>query len=132
MSVLRKIAVTGLVGGVSFLLTDLIFESLPAQFAMAVGFGSVVLLIQFLVDFERRLARVEDSQVRSVDDIRRTVRDGFAGVNHATGLFSQVEAGGLEPAAVTALVRNSARIGPDTPRLVRDFARLEIGNWSTF
>lgn len=131
-SVVKKITITALVGVLSFPLTDLLFGSLPAQIAMAAGFGSVVLLIQFLVDFEKRLGKVEAEQVKSVADIRSVVYDGFAKVNDATRLFAQVEAAGVQPPAVTTLVRHAAGISPDAHPLVCAFAQQEIDRVSRF
>src|SRR3954453_14958315 len=86
-SVSRKIIVTVIVGAISFPLTDLLFSSVSAQLAMAAGFGAVVLLLQFLIDFEIRLARVESGQRESAAEIRATVAEGYSNVNAVTRLF---------------------------------------------
>jgi hypothetical protein len=132
VSVVRKIIVTALVGGASFLLTDLVFSSPQAQFAMAVGFGSVVLLIQFLIDFEKRIRSVERQLVDSVSHIRDTVDGGFARINDTTQLITQVEKAGLDPSSATTFLHNFARIERATPLLVREFAALEIDRVSGF
>lgn len=124
--VLRKIFVTLLLGGISFPFTQLLFPSLAGQIAAAAVFGAVVLMVQFLVDFERRLGRVEDGLVDCVDSIREIVLQGFAKVNHATQLIAQVESAGLRSAAVTGLIEHAASISPDAPPLVRAFVQLEV------
>lgn len=124
--VLRKIFVTLLLGGISFPFTQLLFPSLAGQIAAAAVFGAVVLMVQFLVDFERRLSRVEDRLVDCVDSIREIVRQGFAKVNHATQLVAQLETAGLTSVAVTGLIENAANISPEAPQLVRAFVQLEV------
>lgn len=125
-SVIRKITITAIVGALSFPLTDMIFSSLPAQFAMAAGFGSIVLLVQFLADFDKRLVGVEATQVESVAEMQRVVEKGFSKVNDATRLFAEVDAAGLKSVAVTRLVRYAAGIGADAAPLVCAFAQSEI------
>lgn len=125
-SAVRKIIITTIVGVVTFSVTNFIFSSLSAQLAMTVGVGSVVLVIQFLADFEKRLLRLEAEQSRNASEIRQVVEQGFAKVNAATELFAQVEAIGLKPDAVTRLARRAAEMDRDAPRLVTAFAQAEI------
>jgi hypothetical protein len=130
--VVRKITVTAIVGAISFPLTDLIFDKTSQQLAMAAGVGSVVLLVQFLVDFEHRLLRVEREQVNSVTEIQLVVDRGFAKINDATQLFAQVESAGLHADTITKLVQRAVAIGPEVPRLVYAFAQSEIDRVSEF
>jgi hypothetical protein len=125
-SVLRKIGVTLLMGAISFPFTQLLFSDLAGQIAAAAVFGSIALVVQFLVDFERRLGRVEDGLDTAVHQIRETVRQGFARVNDATELVSRMETAGMETVAVAKLVRHAAGISPHAPALVRDFVQLEV------
>jgi hypothetical protein len=126
VSVLRKIGITLLMGAISFPFTQLLFPSLEGQIAAAAVFGGFVLMIQFLVDFERRLGRVEAGLVDCVENIRDMVTEGFAKVNHATELVAQVETAGLKTVAVTRLMQHAAGISPDVPPLVRAFVQLEV------
>jgi hypothetical protein len=123
---MRKIGVTLLMGAISFPFTQLLFSDLPGQIAAAAVFGSVALVVQFLIDFERRLGRVEDSLEDAVKQIRETVRQGFARVNDATELVARMETAGMQSVAVTELVRHAAAISPHAPALVRDFVQLEV------
>ncbi len=131
-SVLRKIVVTTIVGAVSFPFTQLLFDSLPGQVITAAAFGGVILLIQFLVDFEKRLAKVESRMTDSVAEIRRVVEQGFSKVNDATQLLAKVETAGLQTVAVTQFMRHAAGISADAPCLVCTFAQLEIDRVSEF
>ncbi len=130
-SVLQKIIITGVFGVLSFPITDMIFSTLPQQFAMAAGFGAIALLIQFLIDFDKRLHQVEVRQEVCVEEIRRAVQEGFAKVNESTLLVAEAEEAGLGP-AVTELVRRASKIGPDESRLARAFALTEINRLSRF
>jgi hypothetical protein len=117
-------------GAISFPFTQLLFPELAGQIAAAAVFGSVVLVIQFLIEFERRLARVETGFVDAVDNIRDLVRQGFAKVNDATQLVAQVETAGFKTVAVTRLIEHVAGISPDAPPLVRAFVQLEVNRVS--
>jgi hypothetical protein len=129
-AVLRKIGVTVLMGVISFPFTQLLFPELAGQIAAAAVFGSVVLMIQFLIEFERRLGRVELGLVDAVANIRDLVRQGFAKVNDATQLVAQVEIAGLDTVAVTRLVQHAAMISPEASPLVRAFVQLEVNRVS--
>lgn len=131
-SVIRKIVITTVIGVIAFPFTQLLFSSLPGQVAMAAAFGSIVLLIQFLVDFEKRLAAVEQQLIASVAETRRVVEEGFSRVNDATELLAQVETAGLQTVAVTQLMQRIAGISSDTPRLVCTLAQIEIDRVSEF
>jgi hypothetical protein len=131
-SVVRKIIITVLVGAVSFPITDLIFSSLPAQFAMATAFGGIVLLIQFLIDFEKRLAQVEHGQFESVAEIQRTVTRGFSSINEATRLYARSETVGLKDSAVVKLAQSATEVSPEVPRLTTALAQSEIDRVTVF
>jgi hypothetical protein len=117
---------TLLLGAISFPFTQLLFSDLVGQIAAAAVFGSVALIVQFLIEFERRLAGVEDALGVAVNQIRETVRQGFARVNDATELVARMETGGVQTVALTNLVRHAAGISPHAPPLVRDFVQLEV------
>jgi hypothetical protein len=117
-------------GAISFPFTQLLFPELAGQIAAAAVFGSVALVVQFLMEFERRLAGVEAGLADAVGRIRETVRQGFAKVNDATELVTQMETAGVRPDAVTRLVKHAAGISPHAPPLVRDFVQLEVDRLS--
>lgn len=125
-SVATKIAITAVVGAVSFPLTNLLFSSLSGQLAMSVGIGGLILIVQFLVDFEARLSSVEVSQRENLAEMRNTIEIGFANLNYATQLVVGVEQAGVRSGSMTELVRRAAELGPDTPPLVSAFVQSEI------
>jgi hypothetical protein len=131
-SVLRKIVITTIIGAISFPFTQLLFSSLAGQVITAAAFGSIVLLIQFLVDFEKRLAKVESRMIDSVAEMRAVVERGFARVNDATQLMAGVETAGLQTVAVTQLMQHAAGISAEAPLLVCAFAQREVDRVSEF
>jgi hypothetical protein len=131
-SVIRKVVITTVVGLVAFPFTQLLFDALTGQILTAAAFSSIVLLVQFLADFEKRLVGVETQLVESIAAVREVVSEGFSKVNDATGLMAQVETAGLQTVVVTRLMRNAAGISPQVPCLVRSLAQKEIERVSTF
>ncbi len=113
-------------GAVSFPFTQLLFSDLAGQIAAAAAFGSVALIVQFLIEFERRLAAVEAGLVDAIRQVREAVRQGFAKVNDATELAARIEAGGVQSDAVARLVTHASGISSHAPTLVRDFVQLEM------
>jgi hypothetical protein len=128
--VLRKVVVTSTIGGVTYLATFLAGQSQISAVMLSSYVGGVVLVVQFLVDFEIRLASVETGQVRQAVDLRQLVDDRFANVSSATELFGQVEASQLRD-HVVRLARNSIRIRSDR-QLVVDLAQHQIDQVSIF
>src|SRR5262245_29872388 len=62
VAVLRKIVVTVVFAALSFPLANLLFESPIGQLLTALSVAAVALVIQFLIDFEQRLAVVESDK----------------------------------------------------------------------
>lgn len=72
-SVVRKIIITTILGLIAFPFTQLLFPDPPGQIAGAAVFAGFVLLVQFLVDFERRLGRVEQELLDTITALQRVV-----------------------------------------------------------
>jgi hypothetical protein len=124
-AVIRKIVITTIVGAISFPFTQLIFSTLPGQLVLTVAFGSIVLLIQFLVDFEKRLAKVEIGQAASLSELTLIVERGLSEIHAATQRMDHVDAAGPSTVAVARLAEHS-RISQAAPRLVHTFAQFEL------
>jgi hypothetical protein len=131
-SVIRKVLVTCAIGALTFPLTNVLFDSAAAQFATAAGAGGVILIIQFLIDFEKRLEAVERELIKQTIETHQAVDRGFSKVNEVTELFAEVKAAGLDLGTVTQLVRRVSGIGPDAPPLVSAFVQSEIDRISQF
>jgi hypothetical protein len=131
-SMLRKLLVTVVAGILAYFLADLTKQSRAWVWALTIFVAGVLLVIQFLIDFERRLTAVERAEISHTQDIRTLVEEGFSKINEATELFGLVEASALRTDVVTQLVRNSTELEPSTPPLVYRFAQSEIGRMSQF
>ncbi len=80
--VTQKLLVTVVVGGVVYLLTNVISsdDEGPWQLVLSVLCGGIVLIVQFLVSFVNQMHAVKDS-----------VDKRFADIGRATKLFNEVE-----------------------------------------
>lgn len=124
--VIRKIVITTVVGGLTFPVTNILVNSWKAQLGISVSVGAVILLAQLIVDFDNRLAAVEQSQMTQTNDIQRAVTAGFAKINEATRLFGRVEEIGLKTDTITELAQQVASIRPDSPPLVTAFVQAQF------
>jgi hypothetical protein len=132
LNILIKAMVTGVTGGVAYLITNLADQPQIWGLTLSAFIGGVTLVIQFLIDFENRLKAVEDRQSRHATKIERLVREGFSKINEATELFGLVEASAFRTDVVTQLVRHSTQIDPGSHPLIYDFAQTEITRMSEF
>ena len=124
--VARKIIVTILTGGAAFVITNLTAQPQIWALTVSVFIGGVTLVVQFLVDFDDRLEAVEIGNALHAERMEELLRKRFASINEATALFGLVERSPVRAEVVTELVRNSTRIGPDTPPLLSAFAQSEL------
>lgn len=131
-SILRKVLITTFTGGLAYLITNTSGESQIWSITLSTFIGSVVLVIQFLIDFENRLGTVEETHNRHAESMERLVNDGFTKISEATELFGLIEASPLGTEVMLQLVRHSVRIQPGTPSLVFDFAQSEITRMAEF
>lgn len=133
---LRKIMVSLGIGALAYVITNLLAETAAEPqligLTLSVFIGGATLVIQVLIDFERRLVGVEDAHERHAEHMEDLLNAGFAKINEATELFSLVEASALHTDVVLELVRHSTQIKPSAPRLVLAFAQAEIGRTSQF
>ncbi|MEH0446050.1 hypothetical protein QA811_20855 [Streptomyces sp. B21-102] len=131
--------VTLWVGTGAFLVTSHLHQGSGQAWPLALsGFLSGgVLILQYLVDFERRLRAVDllhERRIREVRDslsshrseMRAAVDEGFARISDATELFSQVDRSVLRSDGVTRLARTYARVGERGSGLVNVFAEEEL------
>jgi hypothetical protein len=131
-SILRKVLVTTFTGGLAYLLTNTAGESPIWSITLSAFIGSVVLVIQFLIDFESRLGTVEEAHNRHAVTMERLVNEGFTKVSEATELFGLIEASPLDTDLLLRLLRHTVKIQPGSPSLVFDFAQAEITRMAEF
>jgi hypothetical protein len=131
-STLRKIVITVVIGALSFPFTNLLFQSQSEQFVMSAGVGAIILIVQLLLEIERRLSVIEHRQSEHTEATRLTVEKGFSQVSEATELFGNVESLGLKKDTMTQLVQKAAQLSPIPSHLVSQLVQFEIENMSNF
>lgn len=131
-SVTRKALLTVATGGLTFFITNALNQPQAVQITLSILIGGIALIVRFLVDFEKRLAAVEQLEKDGMADMKRLVGDAFSEINEATELFGLIEASALQTDLVTQLVRNSTQISPTSPPIVYHFVQAKIKETSDF
>ena len=131
-SVTRKALVTVALGGATFLITNALNQPQHVQITLSILIGGIALILRFLVDFENRLAAVEQLEKDGMTEMKRMVGDAFSEISEATELFGLIEASALQTDLVTQLVRNSTQISPTSPPIVYHFVQAKIRETSDF
>ncbi|MEZ0076144.1 hypothetical protein [Planotetraspora sp. GP83] len=133
--IIRKLLVTMLVGGVSYLVTNSFIHG-PSEdlwsLLLATFISGVVFVVQFLADVDAQLEIVRQEQREQHRSTHLLVGDGFSKINEASKLFGLMEASALQSDVVTQFVRNATKIGEDVPELVKNLVHHEIGRMSKF
>ncbi|MGW3101454.1 hypothetical protein [Streptomyces sp. NPDC001100] len=143
--VLLKTLVTLAVATVAYVITNLIDQSQDElwQLAVSVVIGGAALIVQYLIDFERRLASVEHgqgAQSGAIQDglaehhreMKVMVQEKFQLVGDVTRLFGDLERSGMGAEEVRRLVESAARLGDRGPEISKAFARGELDRLATF
>jgi len=124
--VVRRVVVTSVSGGLSYPLTNMLFDAEPQQLAMSVAVGAVALVVQLLMEIDQRLAAVETGQVENASEVNQLVATGFENVSSATEAFSKIDESGLSTSRFAELAEKAAEIGPAAAPLIVAFAQSEI------
>ncbi|MCU7728694.1 hypothetical protein ODJ79_33710 [Actinoplanes sp. KI2] len=131
-SVLKTALLTVASGGVTFLVTNGLDQPQAICIILSILIGGIALMVRFLVDFENRLAAVEQLERDGMADMKQLIGDAFSEISEATALFGLIEASALQTDLVTQLVRNSTQISPDSPPIVYRFVQAKIAEMSAF
>jgi hypothetical protein len=131
-SVTRKALLTVGLGGATFLITNALNQPQHVQITLSILIGGIALILRFLVDFENRLAAVEQLEKDGMTEMKHLVGDAFSQISEATELFGLIEASALQTDLVTQLVRNSTQISPTSPPIVYHFVQAKIKEMSDF
>lgn len=124
-SALRKVLLTALIGGITYLLTNLTDAPQIWQLTLSVFIGGVVLVVQFLVEFERE-------QHVNLRNMRELVDRELVKISQAAELLALMEASPVHTELVTQLLRHSTEIPRTTPQLIHDLTQAEISQLSLF
>lgn len=125
--VTRKVVTTILLGGLAYFITNQWsnYDEIWV-ITLSVFIGGVALVVQYMVDFERRLEDLEEKQAAHSSAIRSQIQDAFARMSKSTELFRAVEEPDPQTAEAMLLLRHAGRIAPCSAPLVSSFARSQI------
>jgi hypothetical protein len=115
--VLRRVALTVLAGGTTYLATNLADQPQMWAITLSAFISGVTLVLQFLIEFEKRLASVEAA---------------FSKVSEAAELFHSVEASALGAEVLKRFVRDSTQLDGTASPLVLSLAQNEVIRTSEF
>ncbi|WP_329174746.1 MULTISPECIES: DUF6879 family protein [unclassified Streptomyces] len=124
--VLFKTLVTALVGGATYVLTDVTNQPEVWKLTASIFLGGAALIIQYMTDFERRLTSVEEALATHNGEMKELVHNGFARINEVTELFGLVDRSALPPDGVTRLIRSATLVASGGSVIMQAFAREEV------
>ena len=131
-SVIRTAVLTIATGGVTFLITNGLHQQTGTSIMLSILIGGIALMVRFLVDFEKRLAAVEQIEKDGMADMKKLVGDAFSEISEATALYGLIEASALQTDLVTQLVRNSTQISPTSPPIIYQFVQAKMKEMADF
>ncbi|MEV6842214.1 DUF6879 family protein [Actinoplanes sp. NPDC051411] len=131
-SVIRTAVLTIATGGVTFLITNGLNQPQGICIMLSILIGGIALMVRFLVDFEKRLAGVEQIEKDGMADMKKLVGDAFSEISEATALYGLIEASALQTDLVTQLVRNSTQISPTSPPIIYQFVQAKMKEMADF
>jgi hypothetical protein len=115
--ILSSVAAGSLVFGITSLTKQNIIQGL----LLSVLIGGIVLLVEFLSEFEE-----------SIESLKFSQRDGLANFSDATRLYEKVDSSPVERAQVDFLLNQVGDLGRDTHSLLMDLVNLEVKRLGLF
>jgi|HubBroStandDraft_5_1064220.scaffolds.fasta_scaffold00220_12 hypothetical protein len=116
-----KIIMSLAAGSLVFGITSLIRQSTIQGVLLSVLVGGIVLLIEFLIEFEE-----------SIEDLKLSQRKGLANFSEATRLYEKVQRSPADRADVDFLLNQVGDLGNDTHSLLLDLVNREIERLALF
>lgn len=123
---LLKTLVTTVAGGATYALTNIANQPEVWKLTASIFLGGAVLIIQYMVDFERRLGSVENTLSVHNSEMKDLVHDGFARINEVTELFGLVDRSALQTEKVTKLLLSATQAGSAAPPIMQSFITRQI------
>jgi hypothetical protein len=119
-----KVLITVVVSTVAYVLTNLVNQSGDDlwKIAVSVVIGGSALIVQYMVDFEQRLATVETGH----RERNRELAVQFNQLSEAAGLLSELDQAGMSTSDARRLIKSLNRVGQQGPEIVKAFARSEV------
>ncbi|MFH9547689.1 DUF6879 family protein [Streptomyces sp. NPDC017435] len=121
---LLKTLITVVVSMVAYGIADLLdlSQDVLEKIGMSIGIGGLTLIVQHMVDFERRLASMETGQRTRT----RELYDNLHQLSEAAGLLSELDQAGMSASDAKRLINSASLVGQQGPEIVKAFARAEI------
>ncbi|WP_019064125.1 hypothetical protein [Streptomyces prunicolor] len=112
----------------AYVITNLIDQSQNElwQLVVSIVIGGAALIVQYMIDFERRLASVESALVTHHRDMKNLVSEKFMQVGEVTGIFGKLDRAGLDTEDVKLLLQSATEVQSQGPDIVKAFARAEL------
>jgi hypothetical protein len=126
-----KILVSLGTGGAVYLLSILAHQSQEWNLLLSVFVGGVILVVQFLIDFERSLEDNQKSMAEHAVGVNHIVEEGFEKTAVATKTYSGIMNSPVR-AHIEDLVENLAGLTDELPGVAVRLARSEIDNVAQF
>ena len=122
--IVLKILVTVVVSTGIYTLTELLDLTGDKlwQIAVSVVIGGSVFIVQYMIDFERRLDTVETGH----REHSRELGVQFNQLSEAAGLLSDLDEAGMSTSDARRLIKSLSRVGQQGPEIVKAFARSEV------
>jgi hypothetical protein len=113
--VIRKILITLIAGGITYLITNRTNAPTIWVLTISIFIGGVVLVVQFLNDFEKRLEKVERERAAHLSEIRLMIKEEFAETGKFIEGFRAAEGLAQRSLPLDHADRPGEQIPPDTP-----------------
>ncbi|GAA4861364.1 DUF6879 family protein [Kitasatospora sp. NPDC048365] len=122
---LRRMLTSAFTGALTFVISQLVAQDVSTSVMLTTVLGATVLIADFLVSFERRLAAYEGALSSHTREVESLVDRGFARINKATALYARLEESKLDIAVIDRLVRSAAHLGGQ-PEIVHAFVQRVV------
>lgn len=128
----RKIGTSLAIGAFTYAITELTNQPRIWSLTLSVFISGVLLVVQFLVDLEIRVAKVERANADHAEKVAELISGGLAKIGAVTELLSLIDSSPLQTETVAQLIRHSTQLDPAAPPLVHRFAQAETVRFSAF
>jgi hypothetical protein len=129
--ILWKIIIPAVSGGAVYLASNLTHQPQEWALMLSTFVGGVILVVQFLIDFDRGLQDVEKRLAMHAKTMDDTVQKAFLKINTATETYSTIEASPVGP-DIGQLVQSATGLRNSPPEVALGLARSEISQVARF
>lgn len=124
--VAKKVITTVVIGGVPLVIGLIGGLSLGQSIVVGLLIGGMNLVVNFLMDFEHRLDRLESAQDDNLTRTRKLVGDGYDKVGAAARLYDSITDSMFTRDEVSALLADSTEVNRSGRPMIKALARHEI------